>query len=439
MKKCLRFYLKHFRGMTVLKLCLKIMSENFESVFGRRIVGAKGKEEGVKAKENLKEYFFKGEKEFTPYEIPKTERDKKIIEQAENSVDNLIRLAGGSPKPLGEKRIHFLKPGGVCALCEGRYSGAVCNPYRHSVEMDRTSSDVKTAIDLQHELLHLKGLTRAAIEKGIKREPIIRRSGIGINRIEKGKIISYLGKFEEGMISILNRLLFESDIKNNPLYQDELKMVEKIKPWISKVLEKKGGGYNEKQIKSRLADVYTVIGAKDVLEFLESERPDEEKLAHLWKITERSWKESPIEKRERIKRENPLEELEKQRDELKEKYTNLTSKLYLDPANKDYLHELSRIKEQIETAEKEIEKPEKEEPELEMAERTEEFGDLDKLFIEIAEKSGGEFDKGQILFEFAKAHFTGNLSPVRRMTERILGKGSWGKIMKKFSIEESKK
>ncbi len=77
---------------------------------------------------------------------------------------------------------------------------------------------------------------------------------------------------------------------------------------------------------------------------------------------------------------------------------------------------------------------EREEPELVMAERTEEIGEFDKLVGEILEKSAGEFEnRSQVLKMFAKAHFTGNLSPLRRKIERILGKGSWEKIMEQFS------
>ncbi len=216
------------------------MGEKFKEVFGNRIRGAKNREERINAQKILKEDFEKGEKEFTSYEISKTERDKENINQAINSVYEMIKDVGVDPgEPFDEKRIHLLARGGLWALTKGKFSGAFCNNDSHFMAIDKSSSEIKNRLDIGHELGHLKGKKRAEI-KGPERKVAFQGSCIAIYRKgEQGKRVGLLGKLEEGIVGLLNRIIFEHDIKNNPFYADELKMVEKIKPWLDKAWGKK--------------------------------------------------------------------------------------------------------------------------------------------------------------------------------------------------------
>lgn len=355
----------------------RIMRENFKSVFGERIVGAKTKDERLKAEKNINDDFIEG-REILPNELSKSRGDEAIIEQANKSVDYLIRLSGGVPEPLELERIHLFKPGGVYGLTEGGSDEAIYFPSRHFIAIDWTSSDVANLINLQHELLHKEGKKGVAIEKGKERDVVIRHSGAAIYRMENGKIIAYLRKLVEGSISLMNRSIFENDIKRNPLYRNELNRVKKIKPWIRRVLEKRGD--DKSQVKKFLSDIYTVIGAENLLKFLESEKSDKEKLDYIRTIIERHENESWKEKRER----------------------------------------LGRL--------------EKEESELFMAERTKESEAVEQLCLDILSKSEGKFrNKFDVLSRIAEAHFTGNLSPLRKMVNEFLGEGSWEEKMKQFS------
>jgi hypothetical protein len=67
-----------------------------------------------------------------------------------------------------------------------------------------------------------------------------------------------------------------------------------------------------------------------------------------------------------------------------------------------------------------------------MAERHAERQKLSVLVEELSSRSDQHMTKGQVLAEFAKANFTGNLLPVARLMERILGRGSFREMAERF-------
>lgn len=99
---------------------------------------------------------------------------------------------------------------------------------------------------------------------------------------QDGKI--HLDKIDEALTSDLNYYLFKTTIQNNPLFEKELNMVKKIKPWINEIITKQATGEIILSENIYLEDIYTTRGP--ILETLESGKSKDYKIAYLTDVIE---------------------------------------------------------------------------------------------------------------------------------------------------------
>lgn len=232
------------------------------------------------AKNFINEAYIHGGEKFIPFEIPKTEKDKKIIDIASSGVDFFIKFFDGNPSPIENNRIHLLKPGSIKKDSGGMIENEFCDNLSYCVSIDRTPSDISTAVSIQHEILHLKS---PKIYNLIEGEVLPYRLGLKI--IDSDGKTKFAGT-HEALIGEINYHMFKQYIERNPFYKEELDTVEKIKPWINEiknneVLEK---SYLLKEI--NLKEIYTVKGAKEISLILESSKSKDYKIAYLTDIIE---------------------------------------------------------------------------------------------------------------------------------------------------------
>lgn len=259
--------------------------------FGEKIIVEAEKDKEAAAK-FLEKMHKEGGEEFIPYEAPKTPRDERIIEERTWAVDGFIKFFGGKPRKIEKERIHLLKPGSVEDYSGGDMKDAFCDALSNCLSVDRYASDVATAVNIQHELFHLESPKIFQWLNGTMR---LRR--LGLRTFEPpGK--SRLTGLDEALIAEVNYQLFDKNIKNNPLYREELKIVEEIKPWVRKYLEKWGLDKIRQEI--YLSDIYTVIGAEKLLKFLESDKSEGEKMDYLAEIIKNPRRDCKLMKFERF-------------------------------------------------------------------------------------------------------------------------------------------
>lgn len=239
------------------------MRRRFESKFEKVVGGTK--KEKTQAKEKLQDWFEDFHKEeFAPYENPKSEKEKRIIQHVESSVENIIKTYEGEYKSLPEEKIHVVKPSAVEVITKGESKEACHFILSQDVAVERTWSDVDFATRVAHELFHLNSYKSARLAEG-KIEPC--RSGISMFDKEK---VKYFGEIEEAIISELTRQFYQNEIKGNPLYQEEVEATEKVKWWIRKFTKMKGAKKEKQEM--IFSEIHSIPKAKDILKILESNK-----------------------------------------------------------------------------------------------------------------------------------------------------------------------
>lgn len=212
--------------------------------------------------------------EITIHELQKTKRDKEIIYDRISAVNCLIRSFGFEPSPYQDlKRFHILKPQSVEIFSKGVMLDGFFDPFGHCISVDRSPSDIETATTVGHEELHSKSPT---IIQKVNEEMLTRRRGLMTSDMD-GQ--THLVNIDEATNSDLNYYLYKTTIQNNPIYEEEMSKVRKIKPWIKEIITKQAAGEIMLSENIYLEDIYTVRGP--VLEILESGRSKDYKIAYL--------------------------------------------------------------------------------------------------------------------------------------------------------------
>jgi len=130
-----------------------------------------------KAVEQLREWRSEQVMLQRPFEVAKTEKDKRIIELIEELVDKTIRTYGGNPAPFQGERIFMVRPASIKKLTDSKFERGFYSPLAHYVMVERPSSDVQFALDLAHELLHVKSFQSGRVSKKGQADVRVYRSG----------------------------------------------------------------------------------------------------------------------------------------------------------------------------------------------------------------------------------------------------------------------
>lgn len=351
------------------------MPEKYEEQFGKKIIGKANEKERAAAKKELEELFLEGSKEAAPYEMAKTEKDKQIIRSIESGVDKLIKLCGGKPKPLPMERIHLLRPGGVGAILGGESTESFHDILSYRVVLDRLPSDVATAVGLGHEIFHIKSHKSVqAAEDESDEIPLPAED-------EKEKVKPY-----RSGLSILDR---EKDVR----------YLSGLDEAITAELN-----YHLFQIEIKTNPLY-----REELKGVDKIK--------IW--IKRSFEKNGIDEQSQISMLSGIYTIIGAEEVLKVLEGDKS-----DDYKIDYIYDI-------------IMREPQEQCRLIMFERPDDWRELNNLMREILEKSNGEFKNTQEIFlKIAEPKFTGKLSPLRRMIERILGKGSFRKVMERFKTYE---
>ena len=343
--------------------------EHFGPPFDRIVGGSKEERERLRreAEEKINKALQSGTiiaPEFQEYRAQLTEQERHIIQLAESAVDDLARRYGGSPEPLSPERIILLNNP------EEKESGRFAAYGTGLVILERSSSSIDFGAIAMHELLHAKSYQALQVEKWSK-EKIPKlgayRRGLVVNSRKKNTV--YFMNLDEAVTAELAYRLYQSTLRNNPLFEKEIRAVEEIKPWIRNWLaaRKRGEGGESKateRLRESLNELYTVPDAERIAEEIRAagkeKNAEEKRLAIIGTLMARHWMEATT---------------------------------------------------------------------FALRERYGERQKLKRILDTIREKSGGEYaTRDEVFDEFVRAYFTGNVLTVGRLIERSFGKKSLKKI-----------
>lgn len=255
------------------------MKPKFETKF-ERVIGGESEQLRIVAKEKLQRWLEEhGNDDTKPYEISPTERDKQIIESVESAVDQLITSYGGTTKPFPPEKIYLLRPDTVNIVTEGKFSRGFHSPLGQRIIVEKGLSDIDFATTLAHELFHLKSYKAAQVVEEGRIKPY--RSGISVfDRIEETE---YFAELEEAIVAETTRQYYQSEVRNNPLFQSEVQATDKVKKWVKKSLQMRG--IDETRQQFILGEIYSIPEAEDIAKVLEgevdSENPEMYKLGYV--------------------------------------------------------------------------------------------------------------------------------------------------------------
>ncbi len=158
------------------------------------------------------------------FELEKTQRDKEIIKFAEDAVSAYLRAYGREPKfdvPL--EKIHFLRDGGTKEFTQGKLGGGAHATKFGSMLVDRSDSDIQTALITFHELFHTKSYSALQITtpdmEGVKKLEAYRN---GFTVTSRDGREEYFHDFEEAVISLMTKRFYDEEISQNETFKKEL-------------------------------------------------------------------------------------------------------------------------------------------------------------------------------------------------------------------------
>lgn len=250
--------------------------EKFEARFPKII--ATTPEKKKKIKEELKKRYLEFREKIAPYEIPRTEKDRYIISDMESVVRKVLKKYKKKPeKPFPIERIYLLRPGfvDVETITRGRITAAFVDPVGRFIVLNRTPSDVETALSFVHERFELGLPTAVKISEGR-----LRTLWSGITVYDKERERVYFNPMKEAVIAELTNQVYQEEIKKDPLYQKEMTDNERILWWIKKISQQKGWDRETEGI--YLSGFYAIPEIVEIVNTVEEAyRSEEEKLAYL--------------------------------------------------------------------------------------------------------------------------------------------------------------
>lgn len=164
----------------------------------------------------------RGGRFISAFELEKTEREKEIISFVVTEADKVLKELGREkPAEIAETSIHVLKEDGTSDYTEGNLrTGAHATKFG-SVLVDRQESEVKFALVLFHELMHMKvykALQLIQTEKGNNLDTY--RSGLSV--IDREAKNMYFNDLEEAVIGYLTQRFYNDVVLKSPFFASEV-------------------------------------------------------------------------------------------------------------------------------------------------------------------------------------------------------------------------
>lgn len=287
------------------------MSENLESHF-RKVIGGDDAEKEKILREagevfNIPQHL----KELEPHLVELAERDRKILQDVETTVDALVASYGGEPLKLPENKLHVVKDGAIYKITEGEARGGLHWNWSQEIAIERLASDVGFALIAAHEMFHLKSFKSILIDKKVEAE--VFQSGVSLYLPEA----ELFGELEEAIVAECTRKLHKA-LAANPLFSTEVAATEqakeRLRPWFIKIL--KEGGFDEGDVAKVLDEIFSLPVGQELFRVLEGSETESYKLGYLQGALHRLMQDGSI---GRLERMNEREKLNTLLDEILEK------------------------------------------------------------------------------------------------------------------------
>lgn len=242
-----------------------------------RVVGGT-QEERATALTELQGIFEAGTKRFSEYELEKTPEDLEILNKVETIVDKIVAQYGGDPKPLPINHIYILKPGGILAVSEGKFTGGLHMPYGLQIAVEKGKSKLLFATIIAHELFHLKSYKSARVgEHG--EGVVLYRSGLSM--IDKKDLSKEMGEEKEYFAVLEEAIVVEctkkflDEVRVDPDFREETVAFKRFRDLVAEY--HRSEGVPEEVIKEEMEELKYIEGVQGIVEQVLAYSEDERK------------------------------------------------------------------------------------------------------------------------------------------------------------------
>lgn len=204
--------------------------ENLPNPFIDKLIGLPKEHEGLTKEWHgyiIEDIRIIGGRKIENFEIEKSPKDVEIIKFTEKAVNSMLAKYGRKLKisvPLDN--IHVLKPGGTLEYTNNRLEGGAHSSTLKSIIVDRDKSDVQFALKIFHELIHLKAYSALQIIPGNDdNAPQVAPYRTGIAVISRDGKTKFLENVEEAIVGHLTSVYFETTLKHDPLFKEEIEQI----------------------------------------------------------------------------------------------------------------------------------------------------------------------------------------------------------------------
>ncbi len=339
------------------------------------------------AGEQIEQWFEDKPTRVKPFEVPRTDKERKIIEAVEESVDRSVRQYGGAATgPASNERIFLVRPGTVKQLTGSKLEDGLCSYLGQYIVAERNPSDLQFALTLAHELFHFKSFKAARISQSGPDDVRLYRSGLTMvdrkdDTKERGEEVRYFNELEEAIVTEATQRVYNADLRISPIFRKEVESIDRIKHYLR-------ASFREPERSDAMRIVRNVASQTEwggVLAEIRSLPPQT----------------------------------------LSETLGILESKSYDE--HERFARVLMNVLRPF--AEKETS----------FVERHKERKRFSELLDQILWGLPGKFkSKEEVFDEFARANFTGNYLPIARIIEQALGRGSFRRLAREFSRPDSR-
>src|SRR3989344_656565 len=163
-------------------------------------------------------------------ELEKTEKDKEIIELADQAAENYLRQFGRENVPeITLNNIHLLKEGGTEEYTEGNWKEGSQSSVLNRIIVDRGASDLRLARKLFHELYHQKVYKALQIAKEGEQSKLIPYH-TGFSIVSRDGKETYFNDLDEALTSLAEQRFFTETLMNDERFSAEIeRMTEEEK------------------------------------------------------------------------------------------------------------------------------------------------------------------------------------------------------------------
>ena len=148
-------------------------------------------------------------------ELEKTEKDKEIIELADQAAENYLRQFGRENVPeITLNNIHLLKEGGTEEYTEGNWKEGSQSSVLNRIIVDRGASDLRLARKLFHELYHQKVYKALQIAKEGEQSKLIPYH-TGFSIVSRDGKETYFNDLDEALTSLAEQRFFTETLMND--------------------------------------------------------------------------------------------------------------------------------------------------------------------------------------------------------------------------------